>query len=90
MLFNISKFCRIEVDELRKNDTKTTDKLNLEMALNNIQFETVKKEQLLTLSKECDKMVGLTKTNLNNVAQKLKECLNDLDIVNVQATSDQE
>lgn len=88
---NIESFCRIEVDELRKNDL-TTEKLNLEMELKNIQFEnksTVKKEQFLNLSSECNTMTSFTKTNLNNVAQKLKECLNDLEVVNIQATADQ-
>lgn len=83
--------CRIEVDELRINDL-TSEKLNLEMALNNIQFEnknTVKKEILTNLSSECNTMTAFTKTNLNNVALKLKECLNDLEIVNIQATADQ-
>ncbi|KAF0758730.1 golgin-84 [Aphis craccivora] len=82
---------RIEVDELRLNDL-TSEKLNLEMALNNIQFEnknTVKKEILINLSDECNSMTTFTKTNLNNVALKLKECLNDLEIVNIQATTNQ-
>ncbi|KAL4121356.1 hypothetical protein QTP88_013885 [Uroleucon formosanum] len=82
---------RIEVDELRINDL-TSEKLNLEMALNNIRFEnknTVKKEILTNLSSECNTMTAFTKTNLNNVALKLKECLNDLEIVNIQATADQ-
>ncbi|XP_060868964.1 golgin-84 [Metopolophium dirhodum] len=82
---------RIEVDELKINDL-TSEKLNLEMALNNIQFEnknTVKKEILTNLSSECNTMTAFTKTNLNNVALKLKECLNDLEIVNIQATADQ-
>lgn len=79
------------MDELRLNDL-TSEKLNLEMALNNIQFEnknTVKKEILLNLSDECNSMASFTKTNLNNVALKLKECLDDLEIVNIQATTDQ-
>lgn len=62
------------------------------MTLNNIQFEnknTVKKEQFLNLSSECDTMTALTKTNLNNVAQKLKECLNDLEMVNVKAIANE-
>lgn len=83
--------CRIEVDELRINDL-TSEKLNLEMAFNNIQFEnknTVKKEILTNLFSECNTMTAFTKTNLNNVALKLKECLNDLEIVNKQATADQ-
>lgn len=83
---------RIEVDELRRNEL-AAEKLNLEMAFNNIQFEnknSVKKEQFLNLSSECDTMAALTKTNLNNVAQKLKDCLNDLDIVNLHAIADQE
>lgn len=82
---------RIEVDELRKNDL-TAEKLNLEMALNNIQFEnknTIKKEKFMNLSNECNTMTAFTKTNLNNVALKLKECLNDLEIVNVQVTTNQ-
>lgn len=83
---------RIEVDELRKNDL-ATEKLNLEMAFNNIQFEnknTVKKEQFINLSRECDTITVLTKTNLNNVAQKLKECLDGLEMVtNIQVTADQ-
>lgn len=81
---------RIEVDELRKNDL-ATEKLNLEMALNNIQFEnknTVKKEQFLNLSSECNTMTTLTKTNLNIVAQNLKECLNELEMINVQSSAD--
>lgn len=84
--------CRIEVDELRRNEL-AAEKLNLEMAFNNIQFEnknSVKKEQFLNLSSECDTMAALTKTNLNNVAQKLKDCLNDLEIVNLHAIADQE
>jgi len=79
------------LDELRLNEL-TSEKLNLEMALNNIQFEnknTVKKEILINLSDECNSMTTFTKTNLNNVALKLKECLNDLEIVNIQATTDQ-
>jgi len=79
------------VDELRKNDL-TAEKLNLEMALNNIQFEnknTIKKEKFMNLSNECNTMTAFTKTNLNNVALKLKECLNDLEIVNVQVTTNQ-
>jgi len=82
--------CRIEVDELRINDL-TSEKLNLEMAFNNIQFEnknTVKKEILTNLFSECNTMTAFTKTNLNSVALKLKECLNDLEIVNIQATAD--
>lgn len=82
---------RIEVDELRKNDL-AAEKLNLEMALNNIQFEnknTVKKEQFLNLSNECNTMTTLTKTNLNNVALNLKECLNELEVIYVRATTDQ-
>lgn len=82
---------RIEVDELRQNDI-AAENLNLEVTLNNIQFEnknTVKKEQFLNLSSECDKMTTLTKTNLNNVAQKLKECLNDLEMVNVKAIANE-
>jgi len=62
------------------------------MTLNNIQFENknnVKKEQFLNLSSECDTMTMVTKTNLNNISQKLNECLNDLEMVNVQATIDQ-
>lgn len=88
-LIHFLTLCRIEVDELRKNSL-AAEKLNLEMALNSIQFEnknTVKKEHFLNLSSECDTMTALTKTNLNNVAQKLKECLNDLEIVNVQTTA---
>jgi len=84
-------FKKIEVDELRKNEL-ATEKLNLEMALNNIKFEnknTVKKENLLNLSSEYDTITELTKTNLNNVAQKLKECLGDLEMINVQTTADQ-
>lgn len=84
--------CRIEVDELRKNDL-AAEKLNLEMALNNIQFEnknTVKKEQFLNLSSECDTITAITKTNLNTVAQKLKECLSGLEMItNIQVTIDQ-
>lgn len=79
------------MDELKINDL-TSEKLNLEMALNNIQFEnknTVKKEILINLSNECNSMTAFTKTNLNNVALKLKECLNDLEIVNIQAAADQ-
>jgi len=79
------------VDELRINDL-TSEKLNLEMALNNIQFEnknSVKKEIFTNLASECNTMTAFTKTNLNNVALKLKECLNDLEIVNIQATADQ-
>lgn len=62
------------------------------MALNNIQFEnknSVKREQFLNLSTECNSITTLTKTNLNNVAQKLKDCLNDLETVNVPAITDQ-
>lgn len=62
------------------------------MALNTTQFENknaVKKEQFLSLSSECDTITGLTKTNLNNVALKLKECLNNLQTINIQATTDQ-
>ncbi|VVC41479.1 Hypothetical protein CINCED_3A011239 [Cinara cedri] len=83
---------KIDVDELKKNDL-AAEKLNLEMALNNIQFEsknTVKKEQFVNLSNECDTITAVTKTNLNNVAQKLKECLNGLEIVtNIQSIADQ-
>lgn len=82
---------RIEVDELRQKDL-IAENLNLEMTLNNIQFEnknTVKKKQFVNLSSECDTMTALTKTNLNNVAQKLKECLNDLEIVNVQGITNE-
>lgn len=82
---------RIEVDELRKNDL-ASEKLNLEMALNNIQFEnknTVKKEQFLNLFSECKTLTTLIKTNLNNVVQNLKEGLNELEIINVQATTGQ-
>lgn len=82
---------RIEVDEVRKNDL-ATEKLNLEMALNNVQFEnknTVKKEQFLNLSNECNTLTTLIKSNLNNIAQNLKECLNELEIINVRATTDQ-
>jgi len=79
------------VDELRINDL-TSEKLNLEMAFNNIQFEnknSVKKEILTNLFSECNTMAAFTKTNLDNVALQLKECLNDLEIVNTQATTDQ-
>lgn len=79
------------MDELRKNDL-AAEKLNLEMALNNFKFEnknTVKKEQFLNLSSECNSMTTLTKNNLNSVAQNLKECLNELEMINVQATTDQ-
>jgi len=83
--------CRIEVDELRLKDL-AAEKLNLEMALSNTQFEnksTVKREQFLNLSSECDSITGLTKTNLNNVALILKECLNNLETFHTQATTDQ-
>lgn len=83
---------RIEVDELRKKDL-ATEKLNLEMTLNNMKFENknmIKKEQFLNLSSECDTMATLTKTNLNNVAQKLKDCLNDLETVSTQVATNQE
>lgn len=82
---------RIEVDELKKNNL-IAEKMNLEMALNNIQLEnknTVKKEQFVNLTNECDTMTMLTKKDLNNVAQKLKDCLNDLEIINNQVTADQ-
>lgn len=83
--------CRIEVDELNKKNL-TAEKLNLEMKLNNIQVEnknSVKKEQFLHLTRECDTMTLHTKTELNIVAQKLKECLNDLEIINLQTADDQ-
>lgn len=83
--------CRIEVYELRQNDL-TAEKLNIEMTLNSIQFvskNTVKKEQFVNLSSECDTIIELTKTDLNNVALKLKECLNDLETVSMQTTTDQ-
>jgi hypothetical protein len=82
---------RIEVDELKKTDL-AAEKLNLEMALNNIQFEnknSVKREQFLNLSTECNTITSLTKTNLNNIVQKLKDCLNELETVNVSAITDQ-
>lgn len=82
---------RIEIDELKKTDL-TAEKLNLEMALNNIQLEnknSVKREQFLDLSTECNTITSLTKTNLNNVAQKLKDCLNDLETVNIPEIADQ-
>ncbi|XP_025405487.1 golgin-84 [Sipha flava] len=82
---------KIEVDELKKTDL-AAEKLNLEMALNNIQFEnknSVKREQFLNLSTECNTITSLTKTNLNNIVQKLKDCLNELETVNVSAITDQ-
>lgn len=82
---------RVEVDELRQKDL-VAEKLNLEMAINSIQFEnknTVKREQFLNLCNECDSITGLTKKNLNNVALKLKECLNDLETVHVPENTDQ-
>lgn len=82
---------RIEVNELRINDL-AADKLNLEMALNNIQFEnknSVKKDQFLNLSSECDTLTTLTKSNLNSVVKNLNECLKDLEIINVPAIADQ-
>lgn len=83
--------CRIEADELSKKNL-SAEKLNLEMKLNNIQVEnknSVKKEQFLHLTRECDAMTLLTKTDLNNAAHKLKECLNDLEIINIQTIGDQ-
>lgn len=80
---------RIEIDELRKNNL-VTEKRTLEITLNNIQFEnknTVKREQFSNLSSECDTITVVIKTNLNSISQKLNECLNDLEIINVQATT---
>lgn len=82
---------RVEVDELRINDL-AAEKLNLEMALNNIQFEnknSVKKDQFLNLSSECDTLTTLTKSNLNSVVKNLNECLKDLEIINVPTAVDQ-
>lgn len=79
------------MDELKKTDL-AAEKLNLEIALNNIQFEnknSVKRDQFLNLSTECNTITSLTKTNLNNIAQKLKDCLNDLETVNVSVITDQ-
>jgi len=63
------------------------------MALNNIQFENkcnMKKEQFLNLCSECDTITMVTKTNLNDISQKLNECLNDIEMVNVQISNNKE
>ncbi|XP_050425282.1 golgin-84 [Adelges cooleyi] len=87
----VSKLIKIiEVDE-HKKDALAAEKLNLEIALNNIQFQnksSVQCEKLLNLFiNECDAIVINSKSDLGNVSQKIKESLDELEMIYVQTTN---